>query len=130
MIRRPPRSTRTDTLLPYTTLFRSGKAVLGHKNPVLLVQLDEKDESSLFSLATNPHLGPAIRTITLRAVLNRTEKVMDGPPPLIQKRKDRMVNVRNGLTHIGTAPDLSRHVLVHALTVIQAMLNHLGIDPR
>src|SRR3546814_19474433 len=27
MIRRPPRSTRTDTLFPYTTLFRSG--VLG-----------------------------------------------------------------------------------------------------
>src|SRR3546814_3435378 len=29
MIRRPPRSTRTDTLFPYTTLFRSagGKAV-------------------------------------------------------------------------------------------------------
>src|SRR3546814_7799760 len=24
MIRRPPRATRTDTLLPYTTLFRSG----------------------------------------------------------------------------------------------------------
>src|SRR3546814_9471402 len=24
MIRRPPRSTRTDTLVPYTTLFRSG----------------------------------------------------------------------------------------------------------
>src|SRR3546814_10640312 len=27
MIRRPPRSTRTDTLFPYTTLFRSG---VGH----------------------------------------------------------------------------------------------------
>src|SRR3546814_18243045 len=26
MIRRPPRSTRTDTLFPYTTLFRSGNA--------------------------------------------------------------------------------------------------------
>src|SRR3546814_9593741 len=26
MIRRPPRSTRTDTLFPYTTLFRSSKA--------------------------------------------------------------------------------------------------------
>src|SRR3546814_10595080 len=26
MIRRPPRSTRTDTLFPYTTLFRSGTA--------------------------------------------------------------------------------------------------------
>src|SRR3546814_10818178 len=28
MIRRPPRSTRTDTLFPYTTLFRSGLARL------------------------------------------------------------------------------------------------------
>src|SRR3546814_3613929 len=27
MIRRPPRSTRTDTLFPYTTLFRSGAFV-------------------------------------------------------------------------------------------------------
>src|SRR3546814_19957298 len=27
MIRRPPRSTRTDTLFPYTTLFRSGLAI-------------------------------------------------------------------------------------------------------
>src|SRR3546814_7726416 len=29
MIRRPPRSTRTDTLFPYTTRFRSVHAVLG-----------------------------------------------------------------------------------------------------
>src|SRR3546814_11296553 len=29
MIRRPPRSTRTDTLFPYTTLFRSATAWLG-----------------------------------------------------------------------------------------------------
>src|SRR3546814_7124949 len=28
MIRRPPRSTRTDTLFPYTTLFRSGDHML------------------------------------------------------------------------------------------------------
>src|SRR3546814_1606271 len=30
MIRRPPRSTRTDTLFPYTTLFRSCKLVEGY----------------------------------------------------------------------------------------------------
>src|SRR3546814_3948068 len=29
MIRRPPRSTRTDTLFPYTTLFRSDRARRG-----------------------------------------------------------------------------------------------------
>src|SRR3546814_2661447 len=33
MIRRPPRSTRTYTLFPYTTLFRS---VQDHRHPVLL----------------------------------------------------------------------------------------------
>src|SRR3546814_12280087 len=35
MIRRPPRSTRTDTLFPYTTLFRSwdvGDKLLGRKD--------------------------------------------------------------------------------------------------
>src|SRR3546814_8970097 len=30
MIRRPPRSTRTDTLFPYTTLFRSGGRAGAH----------------------------------------------------------------------------------------------------
>src|SRR3546814_4418399 len=34
MIRRPPRSTRTDTLFPYTTLFRSARlARLGRRGP-------------------------------------------------------------------------------------------------
>src|SRR3546814_3593446 len=33
MIRRPPRSTRTDTLFPYTTLFRSEGAEAVHRRP-------------------------------------------------------------------------------------------------
>src|SRR3546814_2394700 len=32
MIRRPPRSTRTGTLFPYTTLFRSAQHVLDHRD--------------------------------------------------------------------------------------------------
>src|SRR3546814_9100473 len=32
MIRRPPRSTRTDTLFPYTTLFRSTVASVDNRN--------------------------------------------------------------------------------------------------
>src|SRR3546814_1617638 len=31
MIRRPPRSTRTDTLVPYTTLFRSARRPVVHR---------------------------------------------------------------------------------------------------
>src|SRR3546814_6051018 len=35
MIRRPPRSTRTDTLFPYTTLFRStGTGIIGRKREI------------------------------------------------------------------------------------------------
>src|SRR3546814_5094569 len=37
MIRRPPRSTRTDTLFPYTTLFRSADG-LGDGQHVVLVE--------------------------------------------------------------------------------------------
>src|SRR3546814_20487474 len=45
MIRRPPRSTRTDTLFPYTTLFRScthlvvGRAVVRQDNRCLFGQI-------------------------------------------------------------------------------------------
>src|SRR3546814_3239157 len=52
MIRRPPRSTRTDTLFPYTTLFRSSHA-LAHaaklaktlpKDKVILVNMSRSEE--------------------------------------------------------------------------------------
>src|SRR3546814_9439477 len=44
MIRRPPRSTRTDTLFPYTTLFRSYNLIGGRNDNVFGVeeQLDHK----------------------------------------------------------------------------------------
>src|SRR3546814_16784627 len=38
MIRRPPRSTRTDTLFPYTTLFRSRLSRADGADPALLSQ--------------------------------------------------------------------------------------------
>src|SRR3546814_3328565 len=44
MIRRPPRSTRTDTLFPYTTLFRSSYAV--YDRP--LVKLDVLKDRVLY----------------------------------------------------------------------------------
>src|SRR3546814_20944534 len=38
MIRRPPRSTRTDTLFPYTTLFRAAQARIGKQRVLDLEQ--------------------------------------------------------------------------------------------
>src|SRR3546814_16327324 len=43
MIRRPPRSTRTDTLFPYTTLFRSG---MPRQGPQCLLQLSIPSQAS------------------------------------------------------------------------------------
>src|SRR3546814_3860820 len=38
MIRRPPRSTRTDTLFPYTTLFRSHRTGCSYRSPLALYE--------------------------------------------------------------------------------------------
>src|SRR3546814_18910711 len=56
MIRRPPRSTRTDTLFPYTTLFRSwpafalvvrpGRQRLAHRRGVERVGIEEREPIS------------------------------------------------------------------------------------
>src|SRR3546814_16759256 len=40
MIRRPPRSTRTDTLFPYTTLFRSGAGLILPDAVVIPIEID------------------------------------------------------------------------------------------
>src|SRR3546814_4502235 len=42
MIRRPPRSTRTDTLFPYTTLFRSDQVLDGPVGRQVMDKLEEK----------------------------------------------------------------------------------------
>src|SRR3546814_9340841 len=42
MIRQPPRSTRTDTLFPYTTLFRSG-GLQGRKEALPVLALRQPD---------------------------------------------------------------------------------------
>src|SRR3546814_2617535 len=62
MIRRPPRSTRTDTLFPYTTLFRSERdgldrelLDLGFERVDLLVALDDLRRKALVAVADRGH---------------------------------------------------------------------------
>src|SRR3546814_7083972 len=66
MIRRPPRSTRTDTLFPYTTLFRSGRGnpgtfniAKGPADPVTGAQLETVTGSTFNIPATGTTLGAA-----------------------------------------------------------------------
>src|SRR3546814_20410068 len=53
MIRRPPRSTRTDTLFPYTTLFRSPEVSD-------LAGVWRVNEEDMIVRTPNPNLTPAI----------------------------------------------------------------------
>src|SRR3546814_8515000 len=59
MIRRPPRSTRTDTLFPYTTLFRSTLDALYEREVARQRATDEGGASSADEFATAA--GEAIR---------------------------------------------------------------------
>src|SRR3546814_6733316 len=83
MIRRPPRSTRTDTLFPYTTLFRSTE--------------NQPTADGLRRLPTDysnvPQLGPALPGDLGRPILRAREEgrpvpaqPMPGPDPEEQRR--------------------------------------------
>src|SRR3546814_18195952 len=80
MIRLPPRSTRTDTLFPYTTLFRSALAALGLPPSVLAADGLKLAKAQPFShdaliaqaraLAARPYIAPPVLS---RAVLERID---------------------------------------------------------
>src|SRR3546814_20132053 len=94
MIRRPPRSTRTDTLFPYTTLFRS---------PLPLAILPHRDVER--SVATHRHAAIHADDIMLRyaeissdfldvfgtqiAILERFEIVLH--PAQVERSEERRV---------------------------------------
>src|SRR3546814_6777947 len=65
MIRRPPRSTRTDTLFPYTTLFRSGQGAGGRADGgIVTSRVSRKggDPSPTSSISRRSEMDPHLRT--------------------------------------------------------------------
>src|SRR3546814_16772422 len=82
ILRRPPRSTRTDTRSPYTTLFRSSDSGSWHIEPVELFRAypDRGSEStqpphtSAPNVGNIPLSGPQAETEHLRDLLQRSEK--------------------------------------------------------
>src|SRR3546814_6244823 len=65
MIRRPPRSTRTDTLFPYTTLFRSPQGAIRHPDRTMTLPASSKPAAAVVRTRFAPsptgflHLGGA-----------------------------------------------------------------------
>src|SRR3546814_4868516 len=73
MIRRPPRSTRTDTLFPYTTLFRSpqlGEPVFCHQEAcgcavILLARVAHSDNAAFERAECREALDRGVGAISL-----------------------------------------------------------------
>src|SRR3546814_2028357 len=90
MIRRPPRSTRTDTLFPYTTLFRSVlKGVLDVAGLAVDAVLGVDDETGIGAVRVAHHLVDARRAVALGRLVVERQVVADrnrGVPQLEVRR--------------------------------------------
>src|SRR3546814_2942846 len=87
MIRRPPRSTRTDTLFPYTTLFRST-----HDRAVYARWSNRDYDAMLRFYATVGRVGEVLRGQWLKA-----------PPPLDGGRSEEHTSELQSLMRISYA---------------------------
>src|SRR3546814_15416111 len=91
MIRRPPRSTRTDTLFPYTTLFRSGQTLPPGTTPTGITPAGQKRTVSLEQYLAQVRNGiwpiPMLPTITVNDAGNITAP----PSQFHQKSEERRV---------------------------------------
>src|SRR3546814_6026103 len=97
MIRRPPRSTRTDTLFPYTTLFRSRR--VGDALPRLQMAVCMIGKVVLLGRGL-----VALRRIDQRAALRRAVGIEPGSKPRNARRLGRIA-IRK-LDEIGLFLDL------------------------
>src|SRR3546814_10511861 len=83
MRRRPPRSTRTDTLFPYTTLFRSGS---GEHEAAAAVLTQPRGQ-----LVEVPELAQRHAELEEAEVVDRQERVPAGVAVLAQEALNRVV---------------------------------------
>src|SRR3546814_1730965 len=116
MIRRPPRSTRTDTLFPYTTLFRSVRFVRPSPRgaPARHCQtgVREHGQSRVATPANPPHHLKAIRseehTSELQSLMRISYAVF-----CLKKKKERQTTINK----------ITKHKLSHYTTTISYKLN-------
>src|SRR3546814_16920886 len=94
MIRRPPRSTRTDTLFPYTTLFRSAAQVL-----------NETQSAEAPRIVLRTRIGRQLLLAAHQAKLAIVVSVLDNGPGVPVALRDKLfhplVNGRASGTGLG-----------------------------
>src|SRR3546814_4542623 len=89
MIRRPPRSTRTDTLFPYTTLFRSERHGGAPRK-----ERDERGERSQRRLEVSAALRSEEHTSELQSLMRISYAVF-----CLKKKNKKKVTIKNKHHH-------------------------------
>src|SRR3546814_4335691 len=75
MIRRPPRSTRTDTLFPYTTLFRSAACEMARGDPRAAAKAEKRAHPHVSASTSPPAANGWLRSSVLEvSVVDRSEE--------------------------------------------------------
>src|SRR3546814_11386303 len=95
MIRRPPRSTRTDTLFPYTTLFRSEVSVdpsTGSFN--LRIRVDNTDHILMPGMYVRAVLDAGMRQDAILAPMQGIARDPKGNPTAMVVNADGVVEER------------------------------------
>src|SRR3546814_954559 len=117
MIRRPPRSTRTDTLFPYTTLFRSAiaikRALLSVSDKTGIVDLGKALAGKGVELVSTGGTAKALRDagLTVRDIADLTgfPEMMDGRVTTLHP------TVHCGLLGVRDDPDHAAAMRDHAI---------------
>src|SRR3546814_4591531 len=86
MIRRPPRSTRTDTLFPYTTLFRS------HRSPCMIAPRSTPAAKRSWSQPTRSEWADVARSEEHTSELQSLMRISYAVFCLKKKKKNKNTN--------------------------------------
>src|SRR3546814_13665620 len=124
MIRRPPRSTRTDTLFPYTSLFRSAGIERGAHMAMYFA-----DEAVVVSNPEVSSVRDSDRVLGLLSSKTRRAEKGDGPVPgkLLLTRYDPARVAKGDMLNVDDVPEILAIPLLGIIPESPTVLNALNL---
>src|SRR3546814_13842347 len=120
MIRRPPKSTRTDTLFPYTTLFRSLAALAGHDYSA--------NQDDRVAIAALHQRALELATRYREAIEREFGRWLDPKPPKSHEKSLSMMSEDELEIHLAgqQTTELLDHQFLHPLALMAERLKSLA----
>src|SRR3546814_114307 len=108
MIRRPPRSTRTDTLFPYTTLFRSDELLRGDVAFVPGLELDER-HADVLALADETEAGHLHHALVAIELLDAGAHFLEHALGTVERGARRQLHDRHRIALVFLGQEAAGH---------------------